>query len=307
MRHWLVAAGASLCAMNAPAFGQQAEDVFGDRGYALALDELCGLFDEAERAALEASYLQARGALLRADYTPTHLNDYRAGLDAEAARQPCNSDGVAAVKARVETAYMGYQRLYEIDFPGDNFSWQARRADPAQSTQWLVSQETDRIRAGIVRQGEQQAFTVTMPESGTYASVILVLRDTGREPELYDPTVGGLFAAPDTAPWARWTPPEYARRFVWAAGRLDAGELYALTGSESGTGYRFPQSAADEIASRDPRETARIDFMDRRGERVLSHYFEIGDFGAALAFLRATQAPMPGMADSSAAGGGSAG
>ena len=38
--------------MNAPAFGQSAEDVFGDRGYALAMDDRCGLFDTAQRAAL---------------------------------------------------------------------------------------------------------------------------------------------------------------------------------------------------------------------------------------------------------------
>ena len=45
-------------------------------------------------------------------------------------------------------------------------------------------------------------------------------------------------------------------------------------------------STADALAARDPRETARIELMDRRGNIIASHYIEIGDFGAALAFLR---------------------
>ncbi len=300
MRTWLVAAGASLCAMNAPAFGQSAEDVFGDRGYALAMDDRCGLFDTAQRAALEASYLQARGALLRSNYTSGELDAYRHDLDRQVAHEACDGSQANAVKTRVELGFQGYQRLTELDFPGDQFGWSARRPDPTQTAEWLIHQDTDQIQAGLVRDGEAQHFAITLPDMEQFASVILVLRDMVREPSLYDPTVGGLYQAPRNAGWARWTPPDYARRFIWSAGRLDTQALEALTGSETGIGYRFPGAALDEIAARDPRETARIDFLDRRGERVLSHYFEIGDFAAALAFLRAAPEPLSAGASATA-------
>lgn len=293
----------ALLAANAPALAKEnvaAEDVFGDRGYALAIDDRCNLFTDAERAALEASYLQARGALLRGHYAPADLDAYRENLDRQADNEACDGSQANAVQLRVNLAFEGYQRLTDLNFPGTHFSWAARRPDPMQTTEWLIEQETDLLRAGLVRYDNQQSFTIalpneTLPAERQFSQVILVLRDTTREPELYDPTVGGLFPGPETAPWARWTPPDYARRFVWAAGRLNAEDLYTLTGQSDGIGYRFGENAAREIARRDPRETARIDFLDRRGQPVMSRYFEIGDFGAALAFLRA--APEPASAE----------
>ncbi len=289
------ACAAGLTGLGAPALAQNqvaAEDVFGDRGYALAMDDRCGLFSTAERSALEAAYLQARGALLRGNYAPADLDAYRADLDRQVASEACDGSQANAVKVRVELGFEGYQRLPNLDFPGTEFGWAARRPDPQRTTEWLIEQQTDVMRAGLARYGNVENFTIALPEdtlpaSRQYTQVILVLRDMSREPDLYDPTVGGIFPGPESAPWARWTPPDYARRFVWAAGRLSGEELYTLTGASDGIGYRFGESAAREIAMRDPREAARIDFLDRRGQRVMSRYFEIGDFGAALAFLRA--------------------
>jgi len=289
----MLAISAAVCAISTPALAQNADQVFGDRGYALALDEQCGLFTSAERAALEASFLQARGALLRADYAASDLDAYQSGLVETARDHGCDGEEAISVAQRVSDAFLAYQRVLELEFPGSNFTWFANRPDPLQDHEWLIRQDTGTVQAGLARFGDRQAFTVTVPDEGQFASVILVLRDVDREPALYDPTVGGLYPAPAAALWARWTPPDYAREFVWAAGRLDETEMLALTGATSGLGYRFPENALRELSQRDPRETARIDFLDRRGQRILSHYFEIGDFGAALAFLRAAPEPAP--------------
>ena len=119
----------------------------------------------------------------------------------------------------------------------------------------------------------------------------MILRDPAREPGLYDPTLGGMFAMPAGAEWVRWSAPDYAMTRVWASGRLASETAIALSGSENETqesfGYRFGARALAAMIERDPREAVRIDFLNRRGERVMSHYFEIADFAAAMAFLRA--------------------
>lgn len=286
MRKSLLAIIAGLTVTTAQAAAQNAEDVFAERGYALAMDELCELFTADQRDALSVFYLQARGALIRAGENAAELDDYRASLDEAAAQQGCRSEHAQLIYQRVNEGYAGFERLMRMSFPADQFSWEANAPIGLTRNEWLARQEAAPINAGLALINDQLEFVVDLPEVQGVTSAVLVLRDMQREPGLYDPTVGGLFPAPEHAPWLRWSAPDYARQLVFSRGRVRGEVALQLNPSEARQLYRFSVTDAERIARRDPREAARIDLMDRRGERITSYFFEVGDFGAALAFVR---------------------
>lgn len=280
----LMAAAAGLSAASA----QDAADVFGERAMALALNSQCAMFTDSQSAVLEASFLQARNTLLRAGTQPAQLDAVQTDIQREAARKPCNAPEIIALRETVLSAYDAYSRRLRQDFPGGTFGWSARRPTGFETPEWLIHQETGTVEAGIARINGENHLAITIPGSGDFTSAVMILRDPAREPGLYDPTLGGMFAMPDGAEWVRYAAPDYAMTRVWASGRLSAETVASL--SDEGAlriGYRFGERALEALIERDPREAARIDFLNRRGERVMSHYFEIADFAAALAFLRA--------------------
>lgn len=280
----LMAAAAGLSAASA----QDAADVFGERAMALALNTQCAMFTDSQSAVLEASFLQARNTLLRAGTQPGQLDAVQTDIQREAARKPCNAPEIIALRETVLSAYDAYSRRLRQDFPGGTFGWSARRPTGFETPEWLIHQDTGTVEAGIARIDGENHLAITIPGSGDFTSAVMILRDPAREPGLYDPTLGGMFAMPDGAEWVRYAAPDYAMTRVWASGRLSAETVASL--SDEGAvriGYRFGERALEALIERDPREAARIDFLNRRGERVMSHYFEIADFAAALAFLRA--------------------
>jgi hypothetical protein len=54
--------------------------------------------------------------------------------------------------------------------------------------------------------------------------------------------------------------------------------------ARSGTAFRFPARAAEDLAELDPRERFAVEFLFR-GDRVRTVVFEVGDFAAGKAFL----------------------
>jgi len=287
MRRAYHAMALGLFGLTGTAGAQNADLIYGERTAALAMDAQCALFTDRQRAALEAARLQARGALLRSGITPEQIRTYGDEFADEARELPCDSGTVLAMQARVLTAFEGYLRVPNMSFPGTTFSWLADRQILTDAPVWALVQDTGRIRAGISRVDGDIRFTIALPDGGDYISAVLVMRNTDRAPDLYDPTMGGMFAGPPTAGWARWTPPDYARRMVWASDQMSGAAADALAGSAQGHVFRFPLSVVQQLDALDPRETARIDFMNREGDRITSEYFEIGDFAAAVAFLRA--------------------
>lgn len=280
----LMAAAAGLSAASA----QDAADVFGERAMALALNTQCAMFTDSQSAVLEASFLQARNTLLRAGTQPGQLDTVQTDIQREAARKPCNAPEIIDLRETVLSAYDAYSRRLRQDFPGGTFGWSARRPTGFETPEWLIHQDTGTVEAGIARIDGENHLAITIPGAGDFTSAVMILRDPAREPGLYDPTLGGMFAMPDGAEWVRYAAPDYAMTRVWASGRLSAETVASL--SDEGAvriGYRFGERALEALIERDPREAARIDFLNRRGERVMSHYFEIADFAAALAFLRA--------------------
>lgn len=279
-------AALALAAAAGPAHANEAMGlVFGERQLAIDLDTRCGLFSSGQRAALEAGRLQARGSLLRDGVSAHALDDYASEIERQAGTTDCDWPEVAALRARVADAYLGWQRLRDMRFAGQDFDWVATRSFIAGEPGWAALQDTGTIRVGLSRTDDTIRLTAALPANAAAVSAVLVLRDMHREPDLYDPTLDGHFPAPDGAEWADWTPPDYARTLIWTSGRGTARERANLTGSGAGLVFHFPDSAMDALQARDPRETARIDLIDGRGERVGHYYFEIGDFGAARAFV----------------------
>lgn len=286
---WVRAAAAGLAfaaATGAPALANDAMGlVFGERQLALDLDARCGLFSAGQRAALEAGRLQARGSLLREGVSAHALNDYADEIERQAGSTDCTWPEVADLQARVADAFMAWERMRDMRFAGQDFDWVATRSYIAGEPGWAALQDTGTIRVGISRLDDIRRFTAALPATEGAVSAVLVLRDMQREPNLYDPTLDGHFPAPQGAEWADWTPPDYARSLVWTSGRGTAHERANLTAGGTGLVFHFPDSAMTAITARDPRETARIDVIDGRGERIAQYYFEIGDFGAARAFV----------------------
>lgn len=276
----LTAAGEALA-------NNTAGEIFGERQLAIDLDARCGLFTEAQHTALEAARLQARGVLLRDGVSATALADYAREIAAQADGIDCNLPEVADLQARVAGAFAAWQTMRDMEFPGQDFGWSATRSFIAGQTGWALLQDTGTIRVGISRRDAQRRFTILLPDASNAASAVLVLRDMDRAPQLYDPTVGGIFPAPEGAEWADWTPPDFARSMIWAAGRGSAETVAGLSADGSGLVFHFSERAADALAARDPREAARIELIDRNGRVIAGYYFEIGDFAAARAFIRA--------------------
>tara|TARA_R110002095_G_scaffold154441_1_gene134231 strand:- start:365 stop:1267 length:903 start_codon:yes stop_codon:yes gene_type:complete len=287
MRRAIQAMALGLFALAGNANAQNADLIFGERTAALAMDQHCALFTDRQRAALDAARLQARGALLRSGITPARLQAYGDDIAGDAAALACDAEDVVAMRSRVLVAFEGYLRVPNMAFPGDAFIWTADRQVITDQPVWALLQDTGRIRAGISSVDGEFRFTVALPTGGDFISAILVTRNTERAPALYDPTMGGLFPGPVNAPWARWTPPDFARKLVWASDQISGPDADALANAAQGHVFRFPVSVVHQLAALDPRETAHIDLMNRNGERIASEYFEIGDFAAAIAFLRA--------------------
>ncbi|MEA1941374.1 MAG: hypothetical protein U9P68_03905 [Pseudomonadota bacterium] len=279
--------GLALAAACGPALANDATGlIFGERQLALDLDTRCDLFTPAQRAALEAGRLQARGSLLRDGVSVHALEDYAAEIEAQARATDCRRQDVAELRARIADAFAGWQRLRDMTFSGAAFDWTATRSYIAGEPVWAALQDTGEVRVGLSRIDDRIRFTAAMPATAGAVSAVLVLRDIRREPDLYDPTLDGHFPAPAGAEWADWTPPDYARTLVWTSGRGTDAERSALTRSGAGLVFHFPDSAMAALETRDPREAARIELIDGQGRIVGQHYFEIGDFGAARAFVR---------------------
>ncbi|WP_291844116.1 hypothetical protein [Maricaulis sp.] len=273
--------------LAAPALADEATAaIYGERQLALAVDARCSLFTSGQRNALDAARLQARGLLLREGIALHALDDYARELENQAAGIACTDPAVGDLQTRVVDAYAGWVRIPAMDFPGAEFTWTASRNAMPDLPVWSIVQDQGDLKIGVSTRDGRRQLSVVLPGNESATSAILILRDMERQPTLYDATMGGTYNGPTDAPWARWTPPRFAQSRIWASGR-DAGPVAAtLAGTERATLFDFPMSAADALAARDPRETARIELMDRHGRVVASHYIEIGDFAAALAFLR---------------------
>jgi len=199
-----------------------------------------------------------------------------ASARARAEATPCNDAELNQVKTRVRHAFAGWSRAARINFPGDKADWSADRFESARDG-WRLFQDgatgASPVRFGLTGRAPQDARPAAVVsfvgKPRPYAARI-VMRDAARSPR----------------PWLAGDglPPEAARRAVFAAGSDLAPRDLLTSGARAGEVWRFPDSAAEALATLDPREPFLIEFLFR-DDSVATARFEAGDFAAARAFL----------------------
>lgn len=275
------AALAALLATTAPALAQDARTAFDGRSLARALDDRCGLYDAPERAALDAAWLQARGILIRNGADPDELTTRAAGFARRAQPMACDSADAQSIALDVAAAFANWLRVREMDFPGTDRVWLAARPYP-DFPAWTLSQYPvpgdPALLFGFFHEDGERELAFGQPAAAGASSVRLVIRDTAREQSLTDPSLGGLLRVAGRPDWVRHAPPAHAERMIWASRRDTSGEQ---------TRFVFPDHAVEAIAALDPRETFRVETVNARGQVTRTHFIEVGDFAAGVAFLAA--------------------
>ncbi|EKY30277.1 hypothetical protein HMPREF0185_00561 [Brevundimonas diminuta 470-4] len=262
----------TLAAGTATAAG----DVYYERAFVRAAQDKCRLFEPRLTQALEAATLQARGAALRAGRPASELAATAARATARAEATPCNDADLNQVKTRVRHAFAGWSRAARITFPGDKAVWSADRFESAHDG-WRLFQDgatgASPVRFGLTGRAPQDAHPAAVVsfvgKPRPYAARI-VMRDAARSPRAW---LG-----------AEGLPPDAARLAVFAAGSDLAPRDLLTSGGRAGEVWRFPDSAAEALATLDPREPFLIEFLFR-DDSVATARFEAGDFAAARAFL----------------------
>jgi hypothetical protein len=266
----------------------QPADLFYERAVMSAADARCGLFTPEVAAALAAATAQARGAALRAGTAPDVLRRTERTAQARAAAVDCRSQDLSVAAQRVRAAFSGFTRLTRLTYAGDVAGWEADR-NMGRTARWQLSQETrfgpDRMAFGLVgREGAGALVAVArFADDAEPYGARLVLRDQARSEGPYLDRFGG--GATAGLPLARRLPPRLGQKAYNAAARAPAGRDLLPKGASSGWAFRFPDQAAQELASLDPREAVAVDFLFP-GDVVRRAYVEVGDFAAGRAFLK---------------------
>ncbi len=265
----------------------QPADLFYERAVMSAADQRCGLFAPEVGAALAAATAQARGAALRAGTSGEVLRQTERMAQARAATADCRSSDIQTAAARVRSAFSGFAKLTRLTYAGDVAGWQADR-NIYRSARWQLSQDTsfgaDRMAFGLIgKDGPGALVAVARFADGAepYAAR-LVLRDGTRSDRPYLARLTGGSTA--GLPLAQRLPPAGAQKAYAAAARAPAGPDILPKGATSGWAFRFPDTAAKELASLDPRESVAVDFLFP-GDVTRRAYVEVGDFAAGRAFL----------------------
>tara|TARA_R110002096_G_scaffold12422_3_gene44752 strand:+ start:1829 stop:2692 length:864 start_codon:yes stop_codon:yes gene_type:complete len=281
-----------LCAfllLTGAAQAQTAQEAFAERSLAVAVDDRCALLSTRERDTLTASWLQSRGTLLRSGYSAEDIRSTFEIIARRASTQSCESDAATGLVAGVRGAFDLFSRMPALDYPGSARMWSAQRRR-GEIPVWTLSQTlADRPlppRFGLYSDPTGEVLTLSLPDTASPASVVLVVRDIAKAPSPVDPTLGGLLAVSGRPAWARLAPPPHAEARFWINGRRQIDDRTFL---------EFPDTATAALAGLDPREAARIELYNSHGELIESFHVEVGDFAAGLAFL-AAGAPPSGVA-----------
>ncbi len=287
--------GLATSATAAPA----AEDALYERAAVLAADARCKLFDAKTRAALEAAMVQARGAMIRGGAPAKSVESIERFAASAGNRWDCNSPDMKVIAGRVESAFSAYHKYTEMRFPGDVRTWIAQRYTAERTARWRVFQTAKTSQAqygfGVAEfNGQKGLLLVVDGELARPRSVVLMMRDPRRAPE---PVGAGFlnsvtFRSTDkNTPLKDRVPPYGATQPFFAKGKMVADASLTQSGQTQAMAYLFPDAAINHLENLDPREAieARLTIPARgnRPEYVERVYFEVGDFAAARAFIRA--------------------
>lgn len=272
---------AALVLLSAGADAQTDRDIFAQRALARALDDRCSLFSDNQRLALEGAYLQARGDLLRAGYRAGRIDRTYDQITRNAANQPCTSGATLAIAADIRSAFAGWQRERFQNYAGAPNPWQASR--PYAYDSWVIVQtlpdEDHPLMAGLYNTEQTHAFTIAANLDSQIAAITLQVRNPRAAPDMHDPSLGGLLEVEDMPAWTTYLPPaDASHSFIPESRRADENIAY----------FRFSEEALAAFAALDPREAALIEAYDAQGRLITAQYVGVGDFAAALAFVRSS-------------------
>ena len=272
---------AALLLLSAGADAQTDRDIYAQRALARALDDRCSLFTESARLALDGAYLQARGDLLRAGFAADRIDQTYDQITRNASNQPCDSDATLSAAANIHSAFIGWQRERYQNYVGAPNIWQANR--PYGYDSWVVAQTlTDvelPLQIGLYNSDLEYSLAIAANTSAGIASLTVRFRDIAIAPTLYDPSLGGLLMVEGMPSWTSYLPPpEASFRYIPVARWTD----------ESLTYFGFGESALEAFAALDPREAALIEAYNAQGALISVQYVGVGDFAAALAFVRSS-------------------
>jgi hypothetical protein len=266
----------------------QPADLFYERTVMTAADMRCDLFAPEVSSALAAAAAQARGAALRAGQSAQSLQNIERQAQAKAFAASCASPDMMLAAGRVKAAFSGFAKISRLTYPGDVAPWRADRAG-GRTSLWRLSQETrfgaDRMAFGLAGRGGPEALVAVarFADGAQPYSARLVLRDATRTSQPYlDRWRGGSTAG---LPLDRRLSPGSGLKTYSASARSPAGADLLPRDAKSGWAFRFPESAARDLAGLDPREAVAVEFLFP-GDVARRAYVEVGDFAAGRAFLQ---------------------
>ncbi|MFZ2029326.1 MAG: hypothetical protein WAU68_03375 [Vitreimonas sp.] len=271
MRFLLLIAAMAFAA-PASADAPDARASYVERRGVLELDAQCRLFNPNIRAALQATALQARGALLRGGWSIAMVQNLEQTVVAAARGRTCQDPRTLTSASTARTASAAWINANAQTFPGWTRAWYARRAPD--SAGWRLSQAINAPYAAsfgvrINNGHEQLTLSVANP---ALSSATLVMRDALRTPTvdiaLPQRIVYGLRAGAPA--------PATATQFSALSARVERGPNNAQQ-----TTFVFPDAAFRNLLSLDPRETVEIHFSG--SPQVL--LVDVGDVAVARAFL----------------------
>ncbi|WP_421792283.1 hypothetical protein [Hyphobacterium sp.] len=256
-------------------------DTFAQRALARALDDRCALFNEQERLALDGAYLQTRGSLLRQGYSAQTIDESYQQITRNAASQSCNAEATSNLAGIIRFAFAGWLRERTQTYVSAPGAWQATR--PFAYDSWVISQGFAGPRLpmvfGIYNRNGEQSLAAAVHLDADVAAVRVRMRDPERVPSLYDPTLGGLLTINGAPEWTSYLPPQHGSHQFLASARIAA---------EDGIFFNFPSAALESLVELDPREAIEVLAFDASGNRIATRFIGVGDFAAALAFVRSS-------------------
>ncbi len=266
----------ALAPVAAAEDGRDPRAAFVERRGLLEADVACRLFTPSVRDALLVGSTQARGALLRAGWSSSQVQELeRAAISAARARA-CTDERTISDADAARRGFAAWANAGTMEFPGWDRAWTARRTNRADG--WRISQSIDAPLAatfGVRDRNAAQHLSLTIPLTRTMqpASATLVLRDPASaratEVSLNQRIALGLAAGAPSAMQAKTYAGTRAVERPW--------------GGQAQTVFVFPDAAFRDLLQLDPRESVEIRVQNgRTNHRLL---IEVGDIAAARAFL----------------------
>ncbi len=282
------------------------EDTLYERAAVLAADGRCGLFDTQTRAALEAARSQSRSAMVRSGAPASAVASVERFAAQAASQWACNDPDMRVIAGRVKAAFSGYQRMAYMRFPGDKQDWVAEKYSAERAARWRVWQGSQtpnfQYRLGQIEKDGDTSFALMVASAKGLAptSAVIMVRDFKKAPR---PVGAGFMksvtfqsTSTSTPLYAR-VPPTAVRQAYFASGRSAADGSLLPNGMSSGTIFRMPPALVTHLEGLDPREAIEVQITlpatANAPERRELSYFEVGDFVAARAFIRASRSSDP--------------